>query len=49
MFKLVLKSGDPQPGREVPILDRVSIGRAPDNHFRLEDRSVSSVHAEVVL
>lgn len=47
MFKLIERRSAGEQGFAVPIGDCLTIGRSPDNLLHLEDRSVSSVHAEV--
>ncbi len=49
MFKLVERKEGGTHGFSVPIGDRLGIGRAADNSLHLDDRSVSSHHAEVLM
>ncbi len=49
MFKLVERKEEGQQGFSVPVGDRLGIGRAADNALHLDDRSVSSHHAEIIM
>lgn len=49
MFKLVERKEGGQQGFSAPIGDRMGVGRAADNALHLDDRSVSSHHAEIIV